>query len=65
MQSQESNFIDLSTEEKWRLYVDAAVRELGLSWDDLRRQAAEGHFSSGRARSAWMTLNYLDPKSST
>lgn len=49
--------VEIASRDDVRRSVDAALASLGLSFDELERQAARGHFSSDRARLVWMAIH--------
>jgi hypothetical protein len=49
--------VEIASTDEVRRSVDRALASLGLSLDDLRRQAAQGQFSSNRARLVWMAIH--------
>jgi hypothetical protein len=45
------------TDEDWDRFVDGQLAELGLSRDELARQAARGEFGSPSAQHLWTLLS--------
>ena len=48
------------TDQEYDQAVRAALRELGLTYAQLREQARRGDFKSGRARRLWLTIGTAD-----
>ena len=55
-----SSDVEIASRDDMRRSVDAALASLGLSLDELKRQAAQGRFSSNRARLVWMAIRTID-----
>jgi ribosome-binding protein aMBF1 (putative translation factor) len=48
------------TDQEYDQAVRSALRELGLTYAQLREQARRGDFKSGRARRLWLTIGTAD-----
>jgi hypothetical protein len=48
--------VQIASREDVRRSVRAALASLGLSYEELERQAAHGRFSSDRARLVWLAI---------
>jgi hypothetical protein len=44
------------TAEEWREYVDARLRELGLTYPELAEQARARSFQSSEAMNLWVVI---------
>ncbi|WP_329102307.1 hypothetical protein OG792_23510 [Micromonospora sp. NBC_01699] len=44
-------------DEDWNRFVDGQLAELGISRDELARQAARGEFESASAQHLWTLIN--------
>jgi hypothetical protein len=51
--------VEIASPEEMRAAIKAALDELGLTLDDLRRQAESGRFQSERARLTWLVIRDL------
>jgi hypothetical protein len=49
--------VEIATREDVDRSVDEALASLDLSFEELKRQAARGRFSSERARLVWMAIH--------
>jgi hypothetical protein len=49
--------VEIASSEDVRRFVEQALASLGVSLEELRRQAAQGRFSSNRARLVWMAIH--------
>ena len=49
--------VEIASSDDVRRSVERALASLGMSLDELRRQAAQGRFSSNRARLVWMAIH--------
>ncbi len=49
--------VEIASREDVERFVAEALRSLGMSLEDLARQAASGRFSSDRARRVWMAIH--------
>jgi glutamate/tyrosine decarboxylase-like PLP-dependent enzyme len=49
--------VEIASSEEVHRSVERALASLGMSLDELRRQAAQGRFSSNRARLVWMAIH--------
>jgi NAD(P)H-hydrate repair Nnr-like enzyme with NAD(P)H-hydrate epimerase domain len=49
--------VEIASSDDIRRSVDHALTSLGLTLDELMRQAAQGQFSSNRARLVWMAIH--------
>jgi NAD(P)H-hydrate repair Nnr-like enzyme with NAD(P)H-hydrate epimerase domain len=49
--------VEIASSDDVRRSVDHALASLGLTLDELMRQAAQGQFSSNRARLVWMAIH--------
>jgi hypothetical protein len=47
------------TRETQMAFIERALRELGMTKEDLRAQAADGYFVNTRARYIWMIARGL------
>lgn len=48
------------TPEQWEAYKNRCLSALGLTYDELRRQAATGRYSSIEARHLWVVIGEQD-----
>ncbi len=48
--------VEIITDDDVRRSVTEALASLGLSFDELERQAAQGRFTSERARLVWLAI---------
>jgi len=48
--------VQIASREDVRRSVRAALDSLGLSYEELERQAGQGQFSSDRARLVWLAI---------
>lgn len=49
--------VEIASSEDVRRSVERALASIGMSLDELKRQAAQGRFSSNRARLVWMAIH--------
>jgi hypothetical protein len=49
--------VEIASREDVERFAAEALRSLGLSPEELARQAATGRFSSDRARRVWMAIH--------
>jgi hypothetical protein len=53
--------VEIASSEDVRRFVEQALASLGMSLEELRRQAAQGRFASDRARLVWMAIHPVVP----
>lgn len=48
------------TQAEWDAFVQAGLDRLGITWEELERQAREWDYQSFSARSFWLIVKPLD-----